>query len=793
MITAIISGLRRASKRLVLVLPLVASLSFAQTKADINNQTFGNLNRASTSLTANEYNYAAGGGTAQAQTVTLSPAITALTVGFSVWWKPLAANTAAAPTLAANGFAATAITKCGTIALVANDLITTAIAHAVYDGTQFELTNPQSFACGSGSGMVYPAAGIPNSSSVAWSASYGVAGPGSTVVLNESTLTNVAGDISALSSGGVILISPTATGTITGTITVANPNVTVKCLSNAPVFTRAASQSFAMFEVTSAGTGFTLDGCNINMNGGTGVAVLADSGSSNLNVRNNTINGTGSTSSQGIQLNGTITALILGNVITSGGIFGQGNTQNIRVEANDITNTAFSAIEFHSTTSGQIVKQLTVHGNHIHAQGTFCVEIGSFNGAAPTDIVVSTNECDMIGAGSGGYSFGAVIGGSMTNNTFNAGAQTTGISAFEFAPSLVNATSGVQVGCLGGTAVGNTSINGGVSLNEASDVTVTTNTITISNGLEAIYVGGAAGLSSNNNNITNNVLVCAAACTTSGGKALIWMQANNATEQVNNNSVAQNTFIGSGVGNFEAGVYGEDDTGAMTGNQVTGNNFNNIWSSFWFNNAGAASIVTMYGNSCVTVTNCPHAGGTNVTNVVGLASPASTQTWSAAQTFSAGLINTTLPFDDQTSGMTTAAMTAANSATLTAITGMTWSVAASKNYLMRCEIPVLFVASATIGFGLVGPGTPTSYTLDAYGLIGAAAVFGDVEINGQTTWVSTKTGSSGAPGAVTEIIHVNAAIQNGATAGTLTLDSFGNAANNYQILANAVCRLMQQN
>jgi hypothetical protein len=91
--------------------------------------------------------YVAGGGTAQAQTVTLAPAATSLTAGLTVRWKPAAANTGAAPTLAVNSLTATAITKCGTAALVAGDLSTTAVAMATYDGTQFQLINPQAAGC----------------------------------------------------------------------------------------------------------------------------------------------------------------------------------------------------------------------------------------------------------------------------------------------------------------------------------------------------------------------------------------------------------------------------------------------------------------------------------------------------------------------------------------------------------------------------------------------------------------------------------------------------------------------
>ena len=92
--------------------------------------------------------YAAGGGTANAQTVTLSPAVPALATGLEVRWLPTAANTTTTPTLAVSGLTAKTLTKCGQTALVASDLLTTAIADAVYDGTDFELQNPQTGICG---------------------------------------------------------------------------------------------------------------------------------------------------------------------------------------------------------------------------------------------------------------------------------------------------------------------------------------------------------------------------------------------------------------------------------------------------------------------------------------------------------------------------------------------------------------------------------------------------------------------------------------------------------------------
>lgn len=87
--------------------------------------------------------YVAGGGTAQAQTVTLASPATSLIAGLEINFLPIAANTGATPTLAVNGLTAKPITKLGTGALIAGDLSTTAIASVIYDGTEFQLQNPQ--------------------------------------------------------------------------------------------------------------------------------------------------------------------------------------------------------------------------------------------------------------------------------------------------------------------------------------------------------------------------------------------------------------------------------------------------------------------------------------------------------------------------------------------------------------------------------------------------------------------------------------------------------------------------
>jgi hypothetical protein len=96
------------------------------------------------------FQFVVGGGTAQVQTATLTQAATSLVAGLEVNFLPIAANTAAAPTLAVNGLTAKNITKCGTTAVIANDLTTAAVASVIYDGTQYQLQNPQAGGCGAG-------------------------------------------------------------------------------------------------------------------------------------------------------------------------------------------------------------------------------------------------------------------------------------------------------------------------------------------------------------------------------------------------------------------------------------------------------------------------------------------------------------------------------------------------------------------------------------------------------------------------------------------------------------------
>jgi hypothetical protein len=81
------------------------------------------------------------GGSGNAITVTLSPAITAYAAGQKFSFIAGAANTGGV-TINFNGLGAKAITKVGTTALVANDILSSSLVEVEYDGTRFQLISP---------------------------------------------------------------------------------------------------------------------------------------------------------------------------------------------------------------------------------------------------------------------------------------------------------------------------------------------------------------------------------------------------------------------------------------------------------------------------------------------------------------------------------------------------------------------------------------------------------------------------------------------------------------------------
>jgi hypothetical protein len=172
--------------------------------------------------------YAADTGAANVLTATVNSCPAAYTTGMFIKVLPLHANSITTPTLNFCGLGAKTITKKGTSALAANDLITTQIATFIYDGTDMELQNP---ATGTGSGV----------------ASF--TGDG-TVVTNSGSTGSVTMTISG-TSGGIVYFSSNSAWGSTGLLTQYGillgggtggaPTSTAQGASNMPLIGQGAS------------------------------------------------------------------------------------------------------------------------------------------------------------------------------------------------------------------------------------------------------------------------------------------------------------------------------------------------------------------------------------------------------------------------------------------------------------------------------------------------------------------------------------------------------------------------
>ena len=92
-----------------------------------------------------QFTYGVGGGAANAYTVTLSPTSPGVNQAYrtGVCYAFIAnAPSTGATTVAVDGLAAKAVTKFGTVPLVANDIVANQMCVVVYDGTRFQLLNP---------------------------------------------------------------------------------------------------------------------------------------------------------------------------------------------------------------------------------------------------------------------------------------------------------------------------------------------------------------------------------------------------------------------------------------------------------------------------------------------------------------------------------------------------------------------------------------------------------------------------------------------------------------------------
>ena len=189
-------------------------------------------------------------------TGTVSPTLTAYTTGQQFSFVAAGTNTTAV-TLNIDGVGAKAVTRAGTTALAAGDILTGQVALVEYDGTQFQLLDPNAFTNLRVSGTL----GVTGATTLSAALTYGgvtltnaVTGTGKMVLdtsptVNNPTVTNYVESVVAI---GTVTSSSTLALT-NGTVQTATLTASTACTFTMP--TATAGKSFVLLLKQAAATG----------------------------------------------------------------------------------------------------------------------------------------------------------------------------------------------------------------------------------------------------------------------------------------------------------------------------------------------------------------------------------------------------------------------------------------------------------------------------------------------------------------------------------------------------------
>lgn len=189
-------------------------------------------------------------------TGTVTPSLTAYTAGQIFSFVAAATNTTAV-TLNIDGVGVKAVTRAGTTALAAGDILTGQVVLVEYDGTQFQLLNPNAFTNLRVSGTL----GVTGATTMSAALTYGgvtltnaVTGTGKMVLdtsptVNNPTVTNYVESVVAI---GTVTTSSTLSLT-SGTVQTATLTASTACAFTMP--TATAGKSFVLLLKQAAATG----------------------------------------------------------------------------------------------------------------------------------------------------------------------------------------------------------------------------------------------------------------------------------------------------------------------------------------------------------------------------------------------------------------------------------------------------------------------------------------------------------------------------------------------------------
>ena len=183
-------------------------------------------------------------------TGTVSPSLTAYTAG-QIFSFVVAATNTGAVTINIDGLGAKAVTRAGTVALAANDMVTGQIALVEYDGTRFQLLDPNAFTNLRVSGTL----GVTGATTLSAALTYGgvtlsnaVTGTGNMVLATTPTIATP------------VLTNPTITSYVESVVAIGNSSTTqTLSLTNGTVqtVTMTGNCTFTMPTAT-AGKSFIL-------------------------------------------------------------------------------------------------------------------------------------------------------------------------------------------------------------------------------------------------------------------------------------------------------------------------------------------------------------------------------------------------------------------------------------------------------------------------------------------------------------------------------------------------------
>jgi hypothetical protein len=219
----------------------ITNLAAGTTAADAVR--FSQLQGGSTST----YITAAGADTI---TGTVTPTLTAYTTGQQFSFVAAGTNTTAV-TLNIDGVGAKAVTRAGTTALAAGDILTGQVALVEYDGTQFQLLDPNAFTTFRiSSTLTYGGVTLTNAVTGTGKMVLDTTPTIATPVLTNPTVTNYVETLQAVGTVGASSTLALTNGTVlTATLTASTP-----CTFTMP--TATAGKSFILI-LTQAATGMT--------------------------------------------------------------------------------------------------------------------------------------------------------------------------------------------------------------------------------------------------------------------------------------------------------------------------------------------------------------------------------------------------------------------------------------------------------------------------------------------------------------------------------------------------------